>query len=195
MRERDRLRRGERQKLPSVWELHPTLLDDAIALGLDGNSFEAISRILSKRNGIELTRNAVISKFDRAGVAKPKVSGDTPKKSAVTGWRADREKPEAENERKYPPDVEIMSLLAKTGDTVHPPVPIWKRVGIQDISDTQCRWPIGDPQTPDFHFCAMQRAAGLSYCAGHAEVAYAMTTRQRQKSVAAVVVVEIETVD
>lgn len=30
-----------------------------------------------------------------------------------------------------------------------------------------CRWPIGDPQGADFHFCGKQKVDGHPYCEFH----------------------------
>ena len=35
-----------------------------------------------------------------------------------------------------------------------------------------CRWPHGDPLTPDFRFCGAKAVRGRPYCAKHATVAY-----------------------
>jgi GcrA cell cycle regulator len=35
-----------------------------------------------------------------------------------------------------------------------------------------CRFPIGDPQDADFHFCGAPQIEGLPYCAGHCRIAY-----------------------
>lgn len=35
-----------------------------------------------------------------------------------------------------------------------------------------CQWPIGDPGTPDFHFCGATPLSGKPYCAEHAAIAY-----------------------
>src|SRR5262249_21465017 len=35
-----------------------------------------------------------------------------------------------------------------------------------------CRWPIGDPQHADFHFCGHKKIEGLPYCEAHARRAY-----------------------
>ena len=35
-----------------------------------------------------------------------------------------------------------------------------------------CQWPIGDPGTPDFHFCGASPLSGKPYCAEHAAIAY-----------------------
>ena len=34
-----------------------------------------------------------------------------------------------------------------------------------------CRWPIGDPQTTSFHFCADAAEPGKPYCRHHVEMA------------------------
>lgn len=42
------------------------------------------------------------------------------------------------------------------------------RRGIADLLDDQCRWPIGDPQRPGFHFCDHKKeVSGLPYCKLH----------------------------
>lgn len=38
--------------------------------------------------------------------------------------------------------------------------------------DYRCRWPLGDPQKPDFRYCAADRVPGLSYCLHHAKRAF-----------------------
>lgn len=35
-----------------------------------------------------------------------------------------------------------------------------------------CQWPIGDPGTPEFHFCGATPLSGKPYCAEHAAIAY-----------------------
>jgi GcrA cell cycle regulator len=39
-------------------------------------------------------------------------------------------------------------------------------------TDHMCKWPIGDPRQPDFHFCGEDAQVGLPYCSHHASVAY-----------------------
>lgn len=45
----------------------------------------------------------------------------------------------------------------------------------------QCRWPIGDPQLPGFHFCGEPKAGEGPYCAEHASKA-STPSRPRQLS-------------
>jgi len=56
-----------------------------------------------------------------------------------------------------------------TSDNV---VPMSKRLSLLELNEATCRWPIGDPSSPDFFFCGCKVLAGLPYCARHARVAY-----------------------
>ena len=46
------------------------------------------------------------------------------------------------------------------------------KVGLEEISESACRWPIGDPTSEEFVYCGIQTAKGRSYCAGHCRMAY-----------------------
>ena len=43
---------------------------------------------------------------------------------------------------------------------------------LTDLSAATCRWPIGDPQEAEFHFCGKSAAPGIPYCADHSQLAY-----------------------
>jgi GcrA cell cycle regulator len=51
-------------------------------------------------------------------------------------------------------------------------VPLSERVTIMELRESMCRWPLGDPTTPDFRFCGARSITGLPYCTYHARVAY-----------------------
>lgn len=60
-----------------------------------------------------------------------------------------------------------------------------ERVTIMDLRDSMCRWPMGDPTTPDFRFCGGRAITGLPYCTQHAQVAYQPAAeRKRDRRVA-----------
>ena len=50
--------------------------------------------------------------------------------------------------------------------------PFAERKTIQMLTESSCRWPIGDPQNPDFHFCNRNKVPGLPYCEVHARRAF-----------------------
>ena len=48
-----------------------------------------------------------------------------------------------------------------------------------------CKWPFGDPQDDDFHFCEAEAAPGKPYCAEHCSRAYTRSSRGEAASEAA----------
>lgn len=55
-----------------------------------------------------------------------------------------------------------------------------KEVMLADLTFRCCRWPLGDPQQPDFRFCGEPRRQGSPYCDAHHGLAY-VPRRQRTK--------------
>jgi GcrA cell cycle regulator len=45
-------------------------------------------------------------------------------------------------------------------------------VAVTKAGERHCRWPVGDPRSPDFRFCGCMAYEGLPYCIDHARVAY-----------------------
>jgi len=45
-------------------------------------------------------------------------------------------------------------------------------VTIMELREAMCRFPLGDPTTPEFRYCGAQASTGLPYCAHHAQIAY-----------------------
>ena len=43
---------------------------------------------------------------------------------------------------------------------------------VETIESGECRWPIGDPRHPDFHFCGAQQVLGRPYCQEHWHLSY-----------------------
>ncbi len=46
------------------------------------------------------------------------------------------------------------------------------------LGERNCRWPIGDPLDPAFHFCGCSVHEGLPYCTEHARIAYQTASRR-----------------
>ncbi len=45
-------------------------------------------------------------------------------------------------------------------------------IAVTKAGERHCRWPIGDPRSPDFRFCGCVAHEGMPYCIDHARVAY-----------------------
>ena len=56
-----------------------------------------------------------------------------------------------------------------------------KSVKMEALRERMCRWPIGDPQDGDFHFCGGRTPSGATYCKQHAAVAYQSSARKNMK--------------
>jgi len=61
-------------------------------------------------------------------------------------------------------------------------IPPNERKTLQMLENCDCRWPIGDPQSPDFHFCNRRKVPGLSYCEFHARRAFQPPLPRRRDS-------------
>lgn len=54
----------------------------------------------------------------------------------------------------------------------HTPMPVLGSATLLSLGDRSCKWPVGDPLSPDFHFCGKSACTGMPYCVEHAQVAY-----------------------
>ncbi|WP_029030632.1 GcrA family cell cycle regulator [Salinarimonas rosea] len=63
------------------------------------------------------------------------------------------------------------------GEIVVPPT---ERVTIMDLRESMCRWPMGDPSSPDFRFCGARSHTGMPYCDHHAQIAYQPSAERRR---------------
>lgn len=146
------------------------------------------SRIATQLGGV--SRNAVIGKIHRLGLSgrgakgAEAPEGDLPRKPARAA-----EAPVAVAEASAPAAAvqdagTIVTLPPAPAQTPPPEVTasvarlepvalaVSRRVTIMDLRESMCRWPLGDPTAPDFHYCGDRAITGLPYCPGHAQVAY-----------------------
>ena len=133
-----------------------------------------------------VTRNAVIGKVHRLGLSgrattsRMKISGraTAPRPG---GTNALQKRPVNSNANKqrfaqsgnpavralYIPEIEPFIPSAEELD-----IPMAERKTIQTLGECSCRWPIGDPQLAEFHFCGKNKVPGLPYCEFHARRAF-----------------------
>jgi len=139
------------------------------------------SQIAAELGGI--TRNAVIGKVHRLGLSgrakSPSSSAPRPRKprSPSHMMRVSR------------PSIRGNTALAHAYDYEPEPepepieniIPIGQRRTLLELTEATCRWPIGDPGSPDFFFCGGNVTTGLPYCAYHSRVAYQPPNARRDK--------------
>ncbi|MDX2157785.1 MAG: GcrA family cell cycle regulator [Hyphomicrobiaceae bacterium] len=134
-----------------------------------------------------VTRNAVIGKVHRLGL-----SG----RATTTRMKSHRPRTRA-NPVKRPAGPPAKPRFANVGNTalralyqaetepyVAPAeeivIPLAERRSIQTLEESHCRWPIGDPQEEEFHFCGKSKVTGLPYCDFHARRAFQPPQARRQ---------------
>jgi GcrA cell cycle regulator len=131
--------------------------------------------------GPGITRNAVIGKIHRLGLAERAKTAAAPRPRAAKAAR--------------PQGATVASAPRSGGHVVHGNValafatqavvvarvapeeevviPMSERVTLMELRESMCRWPLGDPTTPEFRFCGAHSPIGSGpYCSHHARVAY-----------------------
>jgi len=155
------------------------------------------SQIAGRLGGV--TRNAVIGKVHRLGLsgrattsrtkshrARPRTNtvpaAKRPAKTrfGAVGNPALRALYHPEAEAYVPPAEELV-------------IPPEQRKTLQMLTESSCRWPIGDPQSDDFHFCNRTKVHGLPYCEVHARRAFQPPQpRRRERDVSEPIVPAIQ---
>ena len=152
---------------------------------LEGKSASQIASLL----GQGLTRNAVIGKVHRLGL-----SGRAKAPSSSSGHAGPRAHkaahPTAARSSAIPRIVRGATALAVATQPyieAEPEafesvvVPMSLRVTIVELKEAMCRWPLGDPTSPDFRYCGSSVTSG-PYCLAHSRLAYQpLQERRREK--------------
>ena len=126
-----------------------------------------------------VTRNAVIGKVHRLNLAgratKSRVKTIRPRVKAQPGGgaiakRATQRPRVAQNGN--PAFRQLLEAEPFVPSAEELDIPLAERKSILTLVECSCRWPIGDPQSPDFHFCGKNKVTGLPYCDFHARRAF-----------------------
>jgi GcrA cell cycle regulator len=122
---------------------------------------------------IGVTRNAVIGKLNRLGLSGP----------PRTAQRQDTNAPHARRTREYSQRRVLRAIYAAepvvAGEPAGSPVMSATPCTLLELRLDTCRWPINDGAAKDFSFCGNAAVRGLSYCAGHARLAYRIPAQRR----------------
>ncbi|RBP02329.1 GcrA cell cycle regulator [Roseiarcus fermentans] len=159
---------------------------------MEGKSASQIANLL----GHGLTRNAVIGKVHRLGLAgrikapnaaagqsravaapqearavaqsRPAAAAPVPAARMVRGATALAIQPQSQTLTETQPE-EIERVV----------LPMSARVTIVELRESMCRWPLGDPTSSDFRYCGSPTHAG-PYCSHHGGLAYQPTDARRR---------------
>ncbi len=171
---KDRLAEYEGHKRP-VWGPKWTEERVAVLAKLWGQGLEA-SKIARQLGGV--TRNAVIGKAHRLKLVGRNPSTREKRARGTAAITAAERKACVQAElRKIQARRKAKEILATPPDPMAQVeelvVPAHERRGVLELQPNQCRWPMGDPGTPGFHFCHCPKHEVFVYCEFHARRAYA----------------------
>jgi GcrA cell cycle regulator len=118
-----------------------------------GIAFSECTRALNAEFGATLSRNAVIGKAQRIGLCQPSASSPRAMRIMVRAR----------------PSVDVITVASKP-------------VAVCNARPHHCRWPLGDPKSPDFRFCGARRLEPLPYCPDHALIAYQPASKRKGRA-------------
>ncbi len=142
------------------------------------------SQVAKQLGGV--TRNAVIGKVHRLGLsgratpsrpARPRQQ--TTRATAPLRGRPDPLVVErrADEARGAAPLAERAEAARVEVETLDPA----QRATVLTLTEHTCKWPIGDPGRPGFHFCGRGADSNSPYCADHARLAYQPVQPRRHR--------------
>ncbi len=124
---------------------------------------------------IGVTRNAVIGKIHRLGLSPMRPPGASGRDCPPRGRRPRHQRPRPLRHLLFSQNA-VAAAAPVVVDSVKP-------CSLLELANGKCHWPLsdaaGDGGAADFVFCGNEAIAGLSYCAGHARMAYRTPERRR----------------
>lgn len=140
------------------------------------------SQVAKQLGGV--TRNAVIGKVHRLGLsgratpsrpARPRPQRTmAPMRGRPDPLVAERR---AEDVRAAEPMVERAEIVRAEEEVLDPA----QRATVLTLTEHTCKWPIGDPGRPGFHFCGRAADSNAPYCTEHARLAYQPVQPRRNR--------------
>jgi GcrA cell cycle regulator len=117
------------------------------------------------------TRNAVIGKIHRHKIPWNSQGG------RLVAKRKRNRKPSPSRASPAVMDARLHEkIVRREVPPLPPPAPIIEpqigTVTFADLAPHHCRWPFGDPRTPEFRYCGLTQIDGKPYCPAHARVAW-----------------------
>jgi GcrA cell cycle regulator len=127
-----------------------------------------------------------------AATRQPAAEGPRPSAAAPAGQPARPVDPQALQYRSVGPGGFVRQGPGDTQAPIPPAPPrrlvpakpsaeVADKTSLLDLNDRVCRWPMGHPGEPDFHFCGEQANPGYPYCVAHCGVAYQAQLPRRDR--------------
>ncbi|SLN50769.1 GcrA cell cycle regulator [Roseovarius litorisediminis] len=113
--------------------------------------------------------------------AKPATKAEPAKEASVPSAPVTRIKPIIPAGQPLPPQPSANEIdpaaLAKVSEIEKKA----KKLSLMELTERTCKWPVGDPATPDFWFCGLPVQSGKPYCEAHVGVAFQPMSSRRDR--------------
>lgn len=168
------------------------LSDDELAvlqrLTDTGLTAKEIAAQASTELGKPLTKNVVIGLWHRGRVLMGDAQRDRNARSrgAAKALRLRKHHPRKSRpftnaKRTKRSTVPLVAMEVPTPTIDDLMIPAEQRRTFHELTRSTCKWPIGDPGTPEFFFCGGEAVDGKAYCAGHMRRAYRVPSNSADK--------------
>ncbi|HLT77918.1 MAG TPA: GcrA family cell cycle regulator [Ferrovibrio sp.] len=137
-----------------------------VQLWESGQSITQIGKALG------MTRNAVVGKAHRIGLAKRASPIMRSEKPAQPRQPVQRHEATHHAAPAAPRTVQVREEQAAAPAGQQSQLTPAMLAALTPSSGPRCKWPIGDPKTTDFDFCSSVALPGKPYCAQHCAQAY-----------------------
>ena len=144
-----------------------------------------------------VTRNAVIGKLHRMGMAKKRQAATQPEPEPEQARPVPDEATPAAEDGDQPAGDSPVDAESEIGDedtdrnsieahrqTAKDVEEKSLRLSLMELTSRTCKWPIGDPATDEFWFCGLPSQPGKPYCGAHNNLACQPLTTRRDRKLA-----------
>ena len=121
------------------------------------------------------TKKVAPKKSDKKAPISPVKKANVAASKTVKAKPAPKEKTVA----KPVPKKTVGHAIAGKGISVHQRM-VQHALEMANLKPNQCRWPIGDPDSENFHFCGQPVFVGKPYCYEHCKQAYQFTPPKKK---------------
>ena len=139
-------------------------------------------KITSKKSSVskspeKKTAKGAVIKAGTKKTSDKKAAGVTPVKKVEKKEKTVEKKPKEQVKEVKP--IKTASKKTKKDLALHELL-IQHALQMATLKPNQCRWPIGDPDSDDFHFCGETVFTGKPYCYEHCRQAYQFTSPKKK---------------
>ncbi|SFP81072.1 GcrA family cell cycle regulator [Tranquillimonas alkanivorans] len=114
-------------------------------------------------------------------VETPEVASEKPEARAAAPAPTPARKPIIPAGQPLPPQPSANEISPEALASVREVEKSARKIGLMELTERTCKWPVGDPATEDFWFCGLAVQPGKPYCEAHVGVAFQPMSSRRDR--------------